>query len=121
MGIDPIGFLLRFQGMNGNEGNSFSIVFKRDCHLSYFSCIASTRDRDAMVRGGIKESFFRTLVNPPRERFRNLAQGEAKAEMVSIPNVSSLFCGPHLRHTNASSSAFASCKSLVSKPSVNQP
>ena len=30
-------------------------------------------------------------------------------------------CPPALRYANASSSAFASCKSAVSKPSVNQP
>jgi len=84
--------------MNGNEGNGFSIVFKRDCHLSYFSCIASTRDRDVMVRDRIKEPFFRALVNPPRELFRNLPQCEAKAEMISILNSSALFRCPAFCH-----------------------
>src|SRR5262249_4116659 len=94
VGIDPIRFLVLFQGMNSDKGNGFSIFFKRDCHLSYFSRVTGTCDSNTMVRCRIKEPLLCMFVNPPRELFGNPPQREKKTEMVSILNVSSLFSFP---------------------------
>jgi hypothetical protein len=58
VGVDSILFLLVFQRVNSDQRNDFSVVFKRDCNLSQFSCVAGMRDRNAMLSIGIKELFF---------------------------------------------------------------
>ena len=59
MGVDSTRFLSFFQRVNRNKNNRFSIVIKRDCHLSHFSGIACSRDCDSMPGICIKELFFR--------------------------------------------------------------
>lgn len=73
MGADSIRFLPFFQRVNSNQGNGFSIVFKRDRHLSHFSCVASTRNCNTMLGICVEELFFCAEVNPSRKLFGDLS------------------------------------------------